>query len=131
MFNPGSPAQDVKRRNEEGLTSEDGSDWRAERARRFGGAHGDHAPGAPPYPPPDHTEGGRQEWRPRGHRGSGWQKKKGKGKGGNGQRTRASRSKGKQKGGGAAAAPAPKWGAARFLGARKTKGKKDSGGGSQ
>ena len=45
------------------------------------------------------------------------------------QRTGASRSKGKQKGGGAAVAPAAKWGAARFSGARKTKGEKDYGAG--
>ena len=140
-FNPSSPPQEVNNRG--GVaSSDDGSSWQTERARRFGvtspipssedGFAGrDGRPGFPPYR--DRSASGSrsdepavQPWRPRGKRGSGWQKKKGKGKGGSG------RGKGNQKGGGAAGAPAPKWGAkhpARIWGARKAQGKKDSGGG--
>jgi len=129
----------VNRRGEE-ASSDAGSSWREERARRFGVASPipssedgfagrDGRPGSPPYRSRSASgsrsdEPAEQPWRPRGKRGSGWQKKKGKGKGGSG-----SKGKGNQKGGGAAGAPAPKKGAARIWGARKAQWKKDSGGG--
>jgi len=132
-FNPASPPQDVNRRVDE-ASSDDGSSWREERARRVGVASPipssedgfagrDGRPGSPPYRSRS-ASGSRpdapaeQPWRPRGRRGSGWQKKKGKGKGGSG-----SKGKGNQKGGGAAGAPAPKRGAAIYWGARKARHK--------